>query len=152
MAEIRITCDYGPEHEKRGPRNIIVLRRLTEPGLDGALWREVPIESNRQLAPNEPVLNAERGRRETVVTPDGERLTGVFAGRTRSRLAAKAAGHDPDKLIGSTLHFDLRCSTCGLNPAISSPNLDRILNGLHNAGHAQVTLKLLETAAHSLQR
>lgn len=152
MTEIKIICDDGGFHEQRGPRNIIVLRRLSAPGLDGALWREVPIESNRQLAPNEPVLNAERGRRETVITPNGERLTGVFAGRTRSRLAAEAAGHDPDKLVGSTLHFDLRCSTCGLDPAVSSPNLDRILDGLHGAGRTQATLKLIETAAHSLPR
>lgn len=155
MADIRITCNDGGLHEDRGLTNIIHLRKLPAPGLDGASWREVPVKSNKtnnNEYESARVLGAERGTRETVITPDGERLTGVSAGRTRSRIAAEAAGCDPDTLIGSTLHFDLRCSTCGLHPSLSSPNLDRILDGLHGAGHTQVTLKVIETAVHRLQR
>lgn len=152
--DIRIYCNDDGLHEERGSTNIITLRRLDEPGLDGARWREVPVQSNKQHSYDDlrvQVHGAERGIRETVITPDGERLTGVSAGRTRSANAAKRAGYDPAKLLGSTLHFDFRCATCGSDPSVSAAKLDHILDRFQAAGYDRVSLKELETAAHILR-
>lgn len=153
-AEIHVYCDDGALHEKRGSTNIITLRRLDKPGLDGAMWREVPVQSNKKHSYDDMRVmlgGSERRIRETVITADGERLTGVLAGRTRSEDAAKYAGYDPDSMRGSTLHFDLRCSTCGRDPNISSANMDRLLDGFHAAGYTRLELMKLEEYAHILR-
>lgn len=150
-AEIRIVCNDGGQHLKRGPRNIITLRRLDQPGLDGAIWRELPVRSGKDRSRSDLaalLAGGERGTRETVITPEGERLTGARAGRTRSENAAKRAGYDPEPLRGSRLHLDLRCTTCKLDPSTSAETLDPILERLHEAGQEKVELRLIHKAVH----
>ena len=146
---ITVTCNDGPHHKERGERNIIGFWELPDPGLDGCRWREVPMRANKEY--EDPIIGLVgryRDRKETVFTPDGEMLTGARAGRTRSRGAAETAGYDPEPLIGSILHFELPCPTCGLQVSVKGETLDPILDKLLAAGQVEVSLKMLQLAIH----
>lgn len=151
VEEIRVICQDGGRHDQRGTRNIILMRRLSAPGLDGRLWREVPVTSGKKHTKADDgvkVFGSERRTRETVFTPQGERLTGASAGRTRSAGAATGAGHDPEALTGSTLHFDLKCSTCGLGVSVSGERMDSIMEKVRGIGESQVSLSFIQRAVH----
>lgn len=161
---VKIYCDDGEHHVRRGQTWIETLFRMREPDPTGHHWRADDVRRSRK-ARQVGVFpgRREHAAKETAISADGRVLDSRDRKNTRSREAAIGGGEYraaaqglegaqrdahaeayADSLEGVRVTFPFRCG-CGLNVTVRADTLEPILDQLNSAGVDELSLNGLRT-------